>query len=281
MDEGWTRWVLEQYGFEYVTLRPADFKSPLTGKVDVVILADDARLPIEGAAGGRGGGWSGEAAARSVPSTPTGCRRRTSRRFEQFVRGGGTLICLNTASTFAIQQFKLPVKNVVAGLGPDEFFLRGIDRRSHDRSGAPGDGRHAGEGGGVRRQQPGVRDAGGIQGDGAREIPGHAARRCCPATSSARSTCTARRRRSTCSSMPGTSSCSASGPSGAASRSARSRSCSTRLYSAAEAGDHEDAKARRRTKTNQPRRLGGSEASAHEDAERVAAALRRSREENG
>ena len=22
MDEGWTRWVLEQYGFEYVTLRP-------------------------------------------------------------------------------------------------------------------------------------------------------------------------------------------------------------------------------------------------------------------
>ena len=40
MDEGWTRWVLEQYGFEYVTLHPGDFKSPLTGKVDVVILAD-------------------------------------------------------------------------------------------------------------------------------------------------------------------------------------------------------------------------------------------------
>src|SRR5205085_7425560 len=45
--------------------------------------------------------------------------------FELFVRGGGTVVCLNSASTFAIQQFKLPVKNVVAGLGGQEFFLRG------------------------------------------------------------------------------------------------------------------------------------------------------------
>src|SRR6476469_8648254 len=55
MDEGWTRWVLEQYGFEYISLHPADFKSPLTGKVDVIVIADDARVPMEGAAG-RGGG---------------------------------------------------------------------------------------------------------------------------------------------------------------------------------------------------------------------------------
>jgi hypothetical protein len=133
MDEGWTRWVLEQYGFEYITLRPADFKSPLTGKVDVVILADDARLPIEGAGGGRGG--------RGGPSTGSG---QTGRRggqvrpeyadrlsaddlalFEQFIRGGGMLVCLNSAANFAIQQFKLPVRNVVQGLRSDEFFLHG------------------------------------------------------------------------------------------------------------------------------------------------------------
>jgi glutamine amidotransferase-like uncharacterized protein len=45
--------------------------------------------------------------------------------FEQFIRGGGTLVCLSGASTFAIQQFKLPVRNAVAGLRPEEFFLRG------------------------------------------------------------------------------------------------------------------------------------------------------------
>jgi ribosomal protein S18 acetylase RimI-like enzyme len=45
--------------------------------------------------------------------------------FERFVRGGGTLVCISNASAFAIQQLRLPVRNVVAGLKPEEFFLRG------------------------------------------------------------------------------------------------------------------------------------------------------------
>ena len=121
MDEGWTRWVLEQYGFDYVTLRPEDFKTPLAGRVDAVILADDARLPIEGVAVGRGGGGGNqvrpEYAARLSAADVTA--------FEQFIRAGGTLICLNSASNFAIQQFTLPVKNAAAGLRPEEFFLHG------------------------------------------------------------------------------------------------------------------------------------------------------------
>ncbi len=138
MDEGWTRWVLEQYGFEYVTLRPADFKTPLADKADVIILADDARLPIEGAATGRGG--------QRGPVRPEYADRLSAddlSLFEQFIRLGGTLVCLNTASTFAIQQFKLPVKNVVAGLRPDEFFLHGtiveatIDQSSDVMAGMP------------------------------------------------------------------------------------------------------------------------------------------------
>jgi hypothetical protein len=123
MDEGWTRWMLEQYGFEYVTLRPADFKSPLTGKVDVVILADDARLPLEGVQGGRGGGGGRGGSVR--PEYADRLSPADVASFEQFIRAGGTLVCLNTASTFAIQQFKLPVRNVVAGLRPEEFFLHG------------------------------------------------------------------------------------------------------------------------------------------------------------
>ena len=127
MDEGWTRWLLEQYGFEYVTLRPADFKTPLTGKVDAVILADDARLPLEGApAGGRGGrGGTGGPGREVRPEYATRLSPADLALIDQFVRGGGTLICVNTASTFAIQQFKLPVKNVVAGLRSDDFFMHG------------------------------------------------------------------------------------------------------------------------------------------------------------
>ena len=124
MDEGWTRWVLEQYGFEFVALRPADFKGRLEEKVDVVILTEDGRLPIEGAGGrGRGGAPGGGRGVR--PEYADVVTTADLERFEQFVRGGGTVVCLGGASTFAIGQFKLPVKNVAAGLRPEDFFLRG------------------------------------------------------------------------------------------------------------------------------------------------------------
>jgi glutamine amidotransferase-like uncharacterized protein len=45
--------------------------------------------------------------------------------FEAFVRGGGTVVCLNNASTIAIQQFALPVKNVLAGVSRQDFFTGG------------------------------------------------------------------------------------------------------------------------------------------------------------
>lgn len=45
--------------------------------------------------------------------------------FEAFIRAGGTLVCFNNAARFAIQQLRLPVKNAVEGLKPEDFFLRG------------------------------------------------------------------------------------------------------------------------------------------------------------
>ena len=155
MDEGWTRWVLERYGFEFVSLHPEDFHSPLRDKVDVIILADDARLPLEGAGGrGEGGGRgagappAGAAAQAGTRGQAGGAAPATGGRmggtarvvrpeyayaltqddlagFEKFIRGGGTLVCFNNAWRFAAQQFKLPIKNAVEGLRPEEFFLRG------------------------------------------------------------------------------------------------------------------------------------------------------------
>ena len=54
MGEGWTRWLLEQYGFSYVTIHPEDFRSPLADKIDVLIIADDARVPIAPGTAGPG-----------------------------------------------------------------------------------------------------------------------------------------------------------------------------------------------------------------------------------
>jgi hypothetical protein len=89
----------------------------------VLVIADDARVPVAGAAGGRGGRGGGRAEVR--PEYAYQLTAEDLERFEQFIRTGGTLVCLSNASTFAIQQFKLPVRNVVAGLRPEEFFLRG------------------------------------------------------------------------------------------------------------------------------------------------------------
>jgi hypothetical protein len=138
MSAGWTRWILEQYGFDYVMLRPADFHAPLADKVDVVLMADGARLPA--ATGGRTGGRGGRAVR---PEYADIVSAEDLAAFEVFIRRGGTLVCLNTASAFAIEQFKLPVANAVAGLRTDDFFLRGsivqvaIDRSHPIMAGMP------------------------------------------------------------------------------------------------------------------------------------------------
>ncbi len=158
IDEGWTRWLLQQYDFDIITLHPEDFHAPLADKVDVLILADDARIPVEGGAGrdggpGQGGrgeatGASGAAAQAGDAAQGRGTEQGTGARaggparpvrpeyaytltqadlkaFENYIRSGGTLVCFNSASRFAIQQFKLPVKNVVEGLRTQDFLLRG------------------------------------------------------------------------------------------------------------------------------------------------------------
>jgi hypothetical protein len=119
MDAGWTRWVLEQYGFPFVVVHPQDFQSRLADTVDVLILADDARVPVAGAPSGRG---------TSAPVRSEYAYQLTAddlSRFEQFVREGGTVVCSSNASGFVLQQLRLPVRNTIAGRRPDEFFLRG------------------------------------------------------------------------------------------------------------------------------------------------------------
>jgi hypothetical protein len=55
MDEGWTRWVLDQYGFEYARVSVDDIAAGhLRDKFDVLIVTDEGGGPFGG--GGRGGG---------------------------------------------------------------------------------------------------------------------------------------------------------------------------------------------------------------------------------
>lgn len=132
MDEGWTRWLLEQYGFEFASIHPEDFQKPLRDRIDVLILPDDARIPTAspsstgGSQPGPPGGGGGGRPARAVrPEYAYALTPDDIKSFETFVREGGTVVCFSSACRFAIQQFKLPVKNAVEGLKAQDFFLGG------------------------------------------------------------------------------------------------------------------------------------------------------------
>jgi hypothetical protein len=116
MDEGWTRWLLEQYEFEFKNLRNADFHSQSLGeRFDVILLVDyDANTILNGFQKG------------SVPPRYAGgIGSRGVRALNEFVQGGGTLVCLNRSSVFAIEELNLPVRNVVADLESTDFYVGG------------------------------------------------------------------------------------------------------------------------------------------------------------
>lgn len=116
MDEGWTRWVLEMYGFDFTNVYNADIRAGELGdRYDVIVMADmRARTILDGFAPG------------SVPPRYAGgIGPEGVRALDAFVRGGGTLVTLNSSSMFAVEQLHLPVRNVVADIERDQYFAGG------------------------------------------------------------------------------------------------------------------------------------------------------------
>ena len=116
MDEGWTRWLLERYDFEFTSLRNPDvLAGGLRDRYDVIIIADM----------GAGQILNGFAKGTVPPRYEGGIGAVGVRALNEFVRGGGTLVTFNNASMFAIAQFHLPVRNVITDLDAAEYFMSG------------------------------------------------------------------------------------------------------------------------------------------------------------
>ena len=91
MDEGWTRWLLEAYDFEFASLRNADvLAGGLGDRYDVIIVADM----------GSGQILNGFARGTVPPRYEGGIGAVGVRALDAFVRDGGTLVTFNNASMF-------------------------------------------------------------------------------------------------------------------------------------------------------------------------------------
>ncbi len=149
MDEGWTRWLFEQWGFPFTQVYDAEIqKGNLNAKYDVFIFADDSTGAITGEPGGGRGEGRGGMAFASVPNTTppeyrSGIGSEGVNAIRDFVQKGGTLVTLGGATDFAITRLGLPVRNVVAGLDSKEFFCPGSTLRVRVDNTHPAGVRHA------------------------------------------------------------------------------------------------------------------------------------------
>ncbi|HEV2833983.1 MAG TPA: M14 family zinc carboxypeptidase [Pyrinomonadaceae bacterium] len=123
-DEGWTRWIFDRKLFPYALIGDKALRSHtvfykpspgVTIKYPTIIFPDQsARTLLEGY---RTGAMPPEYTGGLGPEGVIALR--------EFVESGGTLVFLNRASNFAIEQFKLPVRNVLAGKPRTEFYAPG------------------------------------------------------------------------------------------------------------------------------------------------------------
>ncbi|MCP4727568.1 MAG: hypothetical protein GY863_21190 [bacterium] len=116
MDEGWIRWILEQYEFDYSSLLDKDIRAGnLNDRYNVIIIPD---LRINSIVNGHKPG--------TIPADYAGGIGDAGvENIKEFVNEGGTLICNNNSCDFGIQYFHLPVKNILQGVKPSEFYSAG------------------------------------------------------------------------------------------------------------------------------------------------------------
>ncbi len=116
MDEGWCRWLLEQYEFPFTEVRNADIKAgSLKSKFDVVLLADQAMDGI----------IKGIDASRIPAEYAGGIGDQGVVALKEFVNAGGTLVTVGASGALPIKQFGLPVRDTLEGVKEDVFFCPG------------------------------------------------------------------------------------------------------------------------------------------------------------
>lgn len=115
MPEGWTRWVLDEYGFEWENVWDEDVRGGALSDFDVLIL------PSQDESGIRQGHEPGTMPERYVGGLGEG----GTAAIRRFVEEGGWLVAYDQSVDYAIDVFDLPFRNTVRDVPPQDFFIPG------------------------------------------------------------------------------------------------------------------------------------------------------------
>jgi hypothetical protein len=113
MDEGWTRWILEQYEFPHINLSNDDVKDGSFRKhVDVLLFPDVSQSVI--ASGEPTAPERRRAFAPLPPKYSGGIEPDGGEQIIEWVEEGGTVVALDSSADYLIDLFRLPVRNTLA-----------------------------------------------------------------------------------------------------------------------------------------------------------------------
>ncbi|MHC5003255.1 MAG: hypothetical protein ACYTJ0_09035, partial [Planctomycetota bacterium] len=116
MDAGWTRLVLERYGFDYHLLTDDEVRAGnLHERFDVILLPDQGRRSIV----------DGHRKGTIHPDYVGGIGRAGVESLRRFVEAGGTLVSSASSNDLLLEAFRLPLRNVVRGISSSEFNIPG------------------------------------------------------------------------------------------------------------------------------------------------------------
>jgi hypothetical protein len=104
MDEGWTRWVLEQFEFDFKVIHNSDIRAgQLQDNFTHIILPSlSSQVILEGRKKGE-----------VLPEYAGGLGPEGISALNSFIRSGGILIASENSADFAIEHLGLPVRNII------------------------------------------------------------------------------------------------------------------------------------------------------------------------